>query len=186
MAVSKSPPSAGLGPGGPVAPCELGGAVAGKRAVFFTSTARSDMLDRCGGFEVNLLSRQLSAARPPVQRRVGFTMRILAFTGVGLVAAAACSQPAKPKAAGSPTPTVNLGSSPAAWKACGSDVVPPTSVLATPKLPVKVDASKTNGSVSQAEADKWAEAYLREQNVENWALTTNHDILFSSGCLGAQ
>src|SRR5438309_3732229 len=144
------------------------------------------MLGGCGGFEVSLLSRHLSVARPPVQCRVGFTMLALALTAVGFVATAACSQRANPKAGGSPTPTVNLGSSPAAWKACGSDVVPPTSVLATPKLPVKVDASKTNGSVSQAEADKWAEAYLREQNVENWALTTNHDILFSSGCLGAQ
>src|SRR5438309_1600520 len=143
------------------------------------------MLGGCGGFEVSLLSRHLSVARPPVQCRVGFTMLALALTAVGFVATAACSQRANPKAGGSPTPTVNLGSSPAAWKACGSDVVPPTSVLAMPKLPVTVNASQTNGAVSQSEANKWATAFLREQNIEAWAITTNHDGLLKSGCLGS-
>ena len=113
-------------------------------------------------------------------------MRILALGAVGLVAAAACSQQAKPKSSVSASPTVNPAATLAAWKACGSDAVPPANVLATPKLPVKVDASKTNGAVSQAKADKWAKAYLREQSLEDWALTTNHDTVFSTGCLGVQ
>src|ERR1700736_1375128 len=113
-------------------------------------------------------------------------MRILALGAVGLVSAAAGSQQAKPKSSASASPTVSPAAALAAWKACGSDVVPPTSVLATPKLPVRVDASKANGAVSQAEADKWAKAYLREQDLEDWALTTNRDVVFSSGCLGSQ
>jgi hypothetical protein len=114
-------------------------------------------------------------------------MQILALGAVGLVAAGACSQQqGKPKSSASASPTVNPASVLAAWKACGSDVVPPASVLATPKLPVKVDTSKTNGAVSQAEANKWAKAYLREQYLETWALTTNHDVVFSGGCLGSQ
>jgi hypothetical protein len=113
-------------------------------------------------------------------------MRILALGAVGVVAAAACSQQAKPKSSVSASPTVNPAAALAAWKACGSDAVPPANVLASPKLPVKVDASKTNGAVSQAEADKWAKAYLREQYLEVWALTTNHDLVLAGGCLGAQ
>jgi hypothetical protein len=113
-------------------------------------------------------------------------MRVLALGAVGLVVAAACSQQAKPKSSASVSPTVNPAAALAAWKACGSDVVPPANVLTTPKLPVKVDVSKTNGAVSQAEADKWARAYLREQDLEDWALTTNRVAVFSSGCLGSQ
>jgi hypothetical protein len=72
----------------------------------------------------------------------------------------------------------------AAWKACGSDVVPPASVLAMPKLPIKVDASKTNGAISEREGEKWAVAYLREQNIELWAGTTNRAAILSGRCLG--
>jgi hypothetical protein len=58
-------------------------------------------------------------------------------------------------------------------------------VLATPNLPVKVNASKTNGAVPQAQADKWARAYLREQSIELWAGTTDHESFIAGGCLGA-
>jgi hypothetical protein len=63
--------------------------------------------------------------------------------------------------------------------------VPPASVLATPKLPVKVDASRTNGAVSQREADRWAAAFLREQAIEGWAITANEDGVLKGGCLGS-
>jgi hypothetical protein len=63
--------------------------------------------------------------------------------------------------------------------------VPPANVLATPKLPVKVDASRTNGTVSQREADRWAAAFLREQAIEGWAITTGQEGLLKGGCLGA-
>jgi hypothetical protein len=112
-------------------------------------------------------------------------MRILALGAVGVVAAAACSQQAKPKSSVSASPTVNPAALLAAWKACGSDMVPPANVLASPKLPVKVDVSKTNGAVSQAEANRWASAFLREQQIEGWAITTNRDGLIKGGCLGS-
>jgi hypothetical protein len=113
-------------------------------------------------------------------------MQILALGAVGLVAAAAaCSQQAKPKSSASASPTVNSAATLAAWRACGSDVVPPSSVLATPKLPFQVDVSKTNGAVSQTEADKGTVAFLREQNIEDWAITTNRDGLLKGGCLGS-
>jgi hypothetical protein len=112
-------------------------------------------------------------------------MRILALSAVGLVMVACSQSKAKSNPSPSATPTVNLGASPAAWKACGSDVVPPANVLAIPKLPVHVDVSKTNGAVSQALGNQWVTAFLREQNIEVWAITTNRDGLLQDGCLGA-
>ncbi|MBO0839003.1 MAG: hypothetical protein J2P28_26320, partial [Actinobacteria bacterium] len=52
-------------------------------------------------------------------------------------------------------------------------------------MPVKVDASKTNGAVSQAVANKWGIAFLREQSLETWALTTNREAVLKSGCFGS-
>jgi hypothetical protein len=115
-------------------------------------------------------------------------MRTVGLAAIGMVLAVACGQPhptPKASASASASPAGAGATSLAAWRACGSDTVPPANVLATPKLPVKVDASRTNGTVSQREADRWAAAFLREQAVETWALTTNRSAMLSGGCLGA-
>jgi hypothetical protein len=120
----------------------------------------------------------------------GRAARLLALIMAAVILGAACGAQqhavTKPKSTPSASPTADSQSQLAAWQACGSDVVPPADVLAMPKLPVKVDASKTNGAVSQAEADKWAGAWLREQNIEDWAGTSNRDAILRGGCLGSQ
>jgi hypothetical protein len=127
----------------------------------------------------------LSAICPPGLGRLRLGMRTVGLGAIGVVLAVACGQPhPTPKASASATPSAGAGASLPAWRACGSDVVPPASVLAAPKLPVKVDASRTNGTVSQREADRWAAAFLREQAIEGWAVTTNRDAVLKSGCLG--
>jgi hypothetical protein len=128
----------------------------------------------------------LSAICPPGPRRLRLGMRTVGLGAIGVVLAVACGQPhPTPKASASATPSAGAWASLPAWRACGSDVVPPANVLATPKLPVKVDASRTNGAVSQREADRWAAAFLREQAIENWAVTTSRKGLLAGGCLGS-
>lgn len=113
-------------------------------------------------------------------------IKAAAMLAVGLTLLVACSQSA-PKGKFSPSPSSGglAGNSLVAWKACGSDAIPPASLLLLPKLQVKVDASRTNGAVSQANADKWGRAFLREQHLENWAVTTNREAVLKGGCLGS-
>ncbi|MDQ6774442.1 MAG: hypothetical protein M3024_15915 [Candidatus Dormibacteraeota bacterium] len=108
---------------------------------------------------------------------------------VALLPVAACSGQGtaspSPRPSAKASPTADPAAQLAAWKACGSDVVPPANVLALPPLPAQVDLSRTNGSPPQAEARLWFQAYLREQNIEAWAVDSNREGVLLGGCLGS-
>jgi hypothetical protein len=73
----------------------------------------------------------------------------------------------------------------ATWQRCGATQVPPADVLKIPTQLPKV-INRTNGAVSDADAQKWVAAYTREQGIELWALTHGEEGLFRGGCLSSR
>jgi hypothetical protein len=72
----------------------------------------------------------------------------------------------------------------ATWQRCGATQVPPADVLKIPTQLPKV-INRTNGAVSDADAQRWVAAYTREQGIELWALTHGEEGLFRGGCLSS-
>jgi hypothetical protein len=72
----------------------------------------------------------------------------------------------------------------ATWQRCGATQVPPADVLKIPTQLPKV-INRTNGAVSDADAQKWVAAFTREQGIEMWALTHSEEGLFRGGCLSS-
>jgi hypothetical protein len=73
----------------------------------------------------------------------------------------------------------------ATWQRCGATQVPPADVLKIPTQLPKV-INRTNGAVSDADAQKWVTAFMREQGIELWALTSDQPGLLQNGCLGSR
>jgi hypothetical protein len=71
----------------------------------------------------------------------------------------------------------------ATWQRCGATQVPPADVLKMPTQLPKV-INRTNGAVSDADVQKWVAAFMREQEIEFWALRNDQPGLLQTGCLG--
>jgi hypothetical protein len=105
--------------------------------------------------------------------------RALLVTGA-MALAAGCSSANGPNASPAPNPGVEQQD---AWVKCGARAAPPASVTRSPsQLPPIINA--TSGAVSEAEANQWVAAFIREQAIETWAQTELQDRFLSGGCLG--
>src|ERR1700737_4772941 len=102
--------------------------------------------------------------------RVGSVGVLVAAFLVGACSVGQPSQGQRP--AGSATPSAAPTLAPqvtqlATWQRCGATQVPPADVLKMPTQLPKV-INRTNGAVSDADAQKWVGAFMREQGIEMW------------------
>lgn len=111
-----------------------------------------------------------------------------ALGAVALLLLTACGQSGtatqSPGAAHSATPTVAATTTGdlAAWQRKGATEVPPASVAAVSLGGVQV-VNQTNGAVSDADAQRWALAYVRANAYEFWAWNHMQDQFLQNGSL---